>query len=239
MQLVFVSPCKKNEDRYLNSALFLINVDGSGERQLTDGIGGDYDPAWAPNSLIAFTSERSNRPSIYVIDPAQGGEPVALTRNSPNYQPNWSPDGQQIVFVSTRLGTPKIFTMPAAGEIDAGGQRAKEFSRGSEFAYTNPKYAPNGEYLMFLKSVYPPDRTELPVLTGSKLVDIGLKEFTIALRERVGTIKEATFSPDGDWILYESWPGVIHDIWVMSANGSDLRQITQDQALDFDAAWRP
>jgi Tol biopolymer transport system component len=240
MQLVFVSPCKKNEDRYINSALYLINVDGSGESQLTDGIGGDYDPAWAPNQLIAFTSERSNIPNIYTIDPAVGGEPVALTKNSPNYQPNWSLDGQQIVFVSNRSGTPKIFTMPSQGEIAADGHRAMEFSRGSEFAYVNPQYSPpDGKYLMFLKSVLPPDKTKLPVLTGSKIEDKGLKEFTIGTQERVGTIKEARFSPDGDWILFESWPGFIHDIWIMSASGSDKQQITQDAALDFDAAWRP
>ena len=129
--------------------------------------------------------------------------------------------------------------MPNVGELGAGGKRAMEFSRGSEFAYVNPEYSPDGEYLMFLKSVYPPDRSELPMLVGSKLVDIGLKEFTVASQERVGTIKEADFSPDGNWILFESWPGVIHDIWLMSANGSDKRQITQDAALDFDAAWRP
>jgi Tol biopolymer transport system component len=240
MQLVFVSPCKKNEDRYINSALYLINVDGSAESQLTDGIGGDYDPAWAPNQLIAFTSERSNIPNIYTIDPAVGGEPVALTKNSPNYQPNWSLDGQQIVFVSNRSGTPKIFTMPSQGEIAVDGHRAMEFSRGSEFAYVNPQYSPpDGNYLMFLKSVLPPDKTKLPVLTGSKIEDKGLKEFTIGTQERVGTIKEARFSPDGDWILFESWPGFIHDIWIMSASGSDKQQITQDAALDFDAAWRP
>ena len=239
IQLVYVSPCKKNEDKYLNSALYLINADGTGERQLTDGIGGDYDPAWAPNALIVFASDRSNIPNIYVIDPAAGGEPVALTKNSPNFQPDWSPDGQSIAFVSMRSGTPKLFTMPNVGELGAGGKRAMEFSRGSEFAYVNPEYSPDGEYLMFLKSVYPPDRSELPMLVGSKLVDIGLKEFTVASQERVGTIKEADFSPDGNWILFESWPGVIHDIWLMSANGSDKRQITQDAALDFDAAWRP
>jgi len=115
-----------------------------------------------------------------------------------------------------------------------------EFSRGSEFAYVNPQYSPpDGNYLMFLKSVLPPDKTKLPVLTGSKIEDKGLKEFTIGTQERVGTIKEARFSPDGDWILFESWPGFIHDIWIMSASGSDKQQITQDAALDFDAAWRP
>jgi Tol biopolymer transport system component len=239
MQLVFVSPCEKNQDQYENSALYLINADGTGERQLTDGIGGDYDPSWAPNASIVFSSDRENFTSIYVIDPVAGGEPIALTRNSNNYQPDWSPDGKQIAFASTRLGTPKIFTMPELGEIAEGGHQAKEFSRGSEFAYDSPRYSPDGEALIFLKSIYPPEKTSLPELVGSKLVDIGLKEFLVAGTDGIGTIREGDYSPDGNWIVFVSWPGYNYDIYLMTANGSDQRQVTQDPAIDFDPAWRP
>jgi TolB protein len=234
-----VSPCEKNQDQYLNSALYLINADGTGERQLTEGIGGDYDPSWAPNSLIVYTSDRSDFTSIYIIDPEAGGEPTALTRNSPNYQPDWSPDGKQIAFTSLRLGVPKIFTMPDLGEIAEGGDRASEFSRGSEFAYVSPRYSPDGVSLLFLKSSYVADNQTKPELVGSKLADIGLKEYLVASGDKVGTMKEADFSPDGTWIVFVSWPGYNYDIYVMTANGSDVRQVTQDPATDFDPAWHP
>jgi TolB protein len=240
MMLVFVSPCEKNQDRYLNSALYVINADGTGERQLTEGLGGDYDPSWAPNSLIVFASDRENFTSIYVIDPEAGDDPVALTRNSNNYQPDWSPDGKQIAFASTRLASiPKIFTMPDLGEIAEGGHQAKEFSRGSEYSYVSPRYSPDGEALIFLKSINPPDSSSPPELVGSKMVDIGLKEFLVASASSVGTIREADYSPDGNWITFVSWPGLNYDIYIMSANGSDKQQVTQDPAIDFDPAWRP
>jgi TolB protein len=239
MQLVFVSPCEKNEDQYQNSALYVVNVDGTGERQLTDGIGGDYDPAWAPNASIVFASDRENFTSIYVIDPVTGGEPIALTRNSNNYQPDWAPDGKQIAFTSTRLGTPKIFTMPDLGEIAEGGHQAKEFSRGTQFGYGSPRYSPDGEALIFLKSVYPPEKTSLAELVGSKMVDIGLKEFVVAGTGKVATVSEADYSPDGNWIVFVSWPGYNYDIYLMTANGSDQQQVTTDPATDFDPAWRP
>lgn len=238
-QLVFVSPCGKNQDRYENTALYLIDADGSAERQLTEGIGGDYDPSWAPNSLIVYTSDRSDFTSIYVIDPAVGGDPLQLTRNSPNYQPDWSPDGKQIAFTSTRLGIPKIFTMPNLGEIAEGGHQAREFSRGSNFAYVNPRFSPDGISLIYMKSVYPPGKSTLPELVGSKLADIGLKEFLIASPDRLGTMREADFSPDGKWIVFVSWPSFNYDIYIMTANGSDKRQVTLDPAVDFDPAWRP
>jgi Tol biopolymer transport system component len=240
IQLVFISPCTKNQDRYENTALYVINVDGSGERRLTDGIGGDYAPSWAPNDRIVFTSDRTNQTSIYTIDPEVGGEPAQLTRNSNNFRPDWSPDGKQIAFVSTRLSViPKVFTMSHLGEIVEEGERAKEFSRGSEFAYDQPRYSPDGDFLMYKKLIYPPDSSSRPDLVGSNLVDIGLKEATIATSQSIGTMNEADYSPDGKWIVFESWPFSTHHIFIMSANGSNKTQVTEGGSYNFDAAWRP
>ncbi len=38
--------------------IFVVNVDGSGLVQLTDGTWNDFDPCWLPNGRIAFISER-------------------------------------------------------------------------------------------------------------------------------------------------------------------------------------
>ena len=240
MQLVFISPCKGDQERYENTAMYVIDIDSTGERQLTDGFGGDYDPSWAPNELIVFASDRTNQTSIYTIDPEVGGDPTPLTQNSWNYRPDWSPNGKQIAFVSTRLSPiQKIFTMPHLGEIDPGGERAKEFSRGSEFAYDQPRYSPDGDFLMYKKSVSPPVSSSLPDLVGSTMVDRGLNDAIIATSQSIGPINEADYSPDGKWIVFESWPFSTHHIFIMRANGSDKRQVTEGGSFNFDAAWRP
>ncbi len=239
MQLVFISPCTKDQDRYENSALYVIDLESGVESLLTDGSGGHYDPSWAPSDLIVFTSGESNQPNLYTIDPEVGGDPTPLTRHSWNYRPDWSSDGQQIVFVSTRISPiAKVFTMPRLGEINPGGGQAKEFSRGSEFAYNQPRYSPDGDFLMYKKSV-PNSSSSQPELVGSTMEDRGLKEATIATSQNIGTMNEADYSPDGKWIVFESWPFSVHDIFIMSANGSNKTKVTEGGSYNFDAAWRP
>jgi hypothetical protein len=239
MQLAFISPCTKDQDRYENTALYVINLDGSGRTRLTSGLGGDYDPSWAPNDLIVFASDRTNQTTIYTIDPQVGGEPTPLTRNSWNYRPDWSPDGQSIAIVSTRLSPiPKVFTMPSLGEIAEGGSRAKEFSRGQEFAYSQPRYSPDGKFLMYKKTLAN-STSSLPILVGSTIEAKGIGETTIATSQTVGPLNEADYSPDGKWIVFEGWSSAGHHIFVMTAFGSNKMQVTQGGSNNFDAAWRP
>ena len=233
-----MSPCTKDQEWYENSALYVINLGGGSERKLTDGINGDYDPSWAPSELILFTSRESNQPNLYTIDPVLGGAPKSLTQHSWNYRGDWSADGQSIAFVSTRLSpVPKVFTMPALGELDSAGGQAKEFSRGQEFAYNQPRYSPDGQFLMFRKTV--PNTSSPAELVGSKLEDIGLKESNIASYQSVGPFNDADYSPDGKWIVYEGWPDAEHNIYIMTANGSNVRQVTSGGSFNFDPAWRP
>lgn len=44
-----------------NYLLYVINVDGSGLRQITDGNYDDYEPCWLPDGGIAFVTTRANR----------------------------------------------------------------------------------------------------------------------------------------------------------------------------------
>jgi Tol biopolymer transport system component len=105
--------------------IYVINPDGTGRVQLTQGPGAKFDSAWSPDGKkIAFVSNRDDpNPSgcspcnyeIYAMN-ADGTNLTRLT-NSPGLDedPAWSPDGTKIVFTSTRSSLIDIYRMNADG----------------------------------------------------------------------------------------------------------------------------
>lgn len=97
--------------------IFVINLDGSGQRRLTNGlsgIGGSI--SWSPDgtSLLISAGPVGGK-EIYHLDFASGAT-VQLTNGGNNASPSWSFDGQYIVFNSPRNGNQSdIFIMNADG----------------------------------------------------------------------------------------------------------------------------
>jgi Tol biopolymer transport system component len=88
----------------LGEDIYVMDADGSDVRQLTTAPGGDYQPAWSSQDVIAYWHGSSSgvdggpaNAEIYTI-PADGGTPTRLTHDDvSSIAPAWSPDGTQIV----------------------------------------------------------------------------------------------------------------------------------------------
>jgi dipeptidyl aminopeptidase/acylaminoacyl peptidase len=80
--------------------IVVMNVDGGGRTQLTNGPT-DSEPTWSPDGRkIAFVSGTYPQTDVYTMN-ADGSKEKRLT-NGPawNFQPSWSPDGTKIAFES-------------------------------------------------------------------------------------------------------------------------------------------
>jgi Tol biopolymer transport system component len=101
-----------------NFDIFLMNADGTGVTNLTNNPADDTFPAFSPlNDEVAFSSNRDglldpktkNRTfDIYTMKVSADGKPGEVRRltytNSQNAHPQYSPDGQWLIFTSEQAG---------------------------------------------------------------------------------------------------------------------------------------
>jgi hypothetical protein len=109
-QIAFVSNRDAGEEG--GQAIYVMNADGSGVRQLTFNHWSNS-PDWSHDgSQITYSSDDD----IFIIHADGSGQPVNLT-NSPEKddQPAWSPDGSKIAWISGGQDNQNLFVMNSDG----------------------------------------------------------------------------------------------------------------------------
>lgn len=94
---VMSSPDISKNKSYKN--LYVVSIDGSTTKQVTEGTFSDYNPVWSPDgSKIAFISNRMGSPQIYTLN-FPDGKPQPLTALKDGVENlKWSPDGKFLSF---------------------------------------------------------------------------------------------------------------------------------------------
>jgi len=96
--------------------IWTMNANGSGQMQITTGLGNDERPTYSPDGMtIAFSTNRDGNYEIYKIL-AVGGLATRLTNNAASDRnPSWAPDNSAIAFGSDRNAGLKIWAIAPDG----------------------------------------------------------------------------------------------------------------------------
>jgi TolB protein len=98
------------------SQIWVMDQDGSSQRQLTDGSSSNYMPAVTPDGRkIVFVSDRGGgMPHLWQMD-IDGGNPKQLTSGSVEFLPQVSPDGKWITYHSYTQGKSTLWKISVDG----------------------------------------------------------------------------------------------------------------------------
>ena len=134
--------------------IWLMNIDGTQQKQITYIPEGACEPRWSPDGMrIVFISpcirHLSSYPgaNLYIIN-ADGTGMIPLP-NVPggDYDPSWSPDGNLIAFTSLRKeGVPGIFILNLLDYT------VKSLVEDETRAISQPAWSPNGKEIAYVNS---------------------------------------------------------------------------------------
>lgn len=182
----------KPEDRVEGGAqVAMVNADGSGFRELTNGPNNSGFPSMSPDGRrFVYRTFGPEGDGLRIMDI----ETKTVTPIAGGYDnfPLWSPRGDLIMFSRQAEGDYEIYTI----KPDGTGLRRLTHSRGND---AHMAWSPDGEHIAFAST------------------RMGFK----------------------DEVPYTDSPQPYGEIFVMRADGSEVRQLTDNQWEEGTPAWQP
>jgi dipeptidyl aminopeptidase/acylaminoacyl peptidase len=199
-----------------HSHIWMMNVDGTSARQMTQGDKGEWSPVISPDGQwIAFISDRDGDSNLFVI-PVSGGEArKVISISSGAADPLWSPDGKSIAF-STDV-------YPECGGDDACNKRI------SDTWHDGPLKAHSADHLFYRHWTEWKDGTRTHVFLAEvdtgKVRDLTPGDFDSPTFQLGGPL-QYDFSPDGKEFVYVSnhdknpAESTNNDLWIVNLKDS-------------------
>ena len=243
------------DDNLYKTEIWITDTQTGSVRQLTNSMTpakSSSAPSWSPDGRrLAFTSDRSEKRQIYLID-LNGGEAEALTSGDEGVGSfKWSPDGRSIAFTLTDAqaqeqkdrekkygqfdAIDQDYRMTHLHVIEVASKKARRLTEGS-FTVGAFDWSPDGKEIAF-------DHRINPALTNNDTADISVVNVeTGAVRLLVsqnGPDTNPVWSPDGSRIAFESAMGkpdffyMNRAVGIIAASGGPGKAIT-NATVEFD-----
>ncbi len=233
--------------------LWVGNTDGSNLRRLKETSqlpNIPVFPTWSPDeSRIAFLVQKESPPhrsNLWVIDSNGNNLRQVYSRNdicSRGFPLPWSPDGRKIVFCAGHGWRTKVLIV----DIFTKSVEVIPTPNGWEIVEHYPAWSPDGKKITFFAALMhpPPEGKEVwEIKEGIWEWDLETKRLILLNPLKIFdpdySPTRLSYSPDGTKIVF----GVSDNrgmltFWVMNADGSALRRITEGKGHYEGYAWSP
>jgi TolB protein len=223
-------------DGISDSQIYIVRPDGSELNRLTYTPGNKHLPFWAPNGqaivysqTLGFMGQAEVDLFLYELSPSRIRQ-ITNTSGVNEYAPIYSPSGDRIAFIS--VGKDYRHSLMV---MDADGSNPS-LVIDTDINIGSLTWSPNGDQIVFA--------------AGRKCPDLyGINSDGTELRHLTETAEydsSPTWSPNGEWIAFtrascnkSGYPGIA-EVFIISADGSSLRKLTDTPSRDTDyPAWSP
>jgi tol-pal system beta propeller repeat protein TolB len=177
-----------------------------------------YNDTPPPIGKIAFTCYVKQIDQICLLNADGSGRKQLTHLKATAFYPSVSPDGQTVFFSSRDSGNYEIYS------IDIFGNNLQKLTNGIGALYA-PELSPNGEWIIFTKHgdglwKMRPDGSGVRRVTNKDDID-------------------PSWSPDGSMIAFASSRAGARQLFVMNADGSNIRQVTDLNNMGGRNTWSP
>ncbi len=251
-------------DRDGNWEIYMLDVRTGLAVNLTRSPGDDRAPSWSPDGReIVFHSNRAGGDDIYRIR-TDSRDVTRITVTHRDWRPRWSPDGRLVLFTRDFNG---IYIMQPDGSdvryvtTGFGAEWSPDsqhivyyFNQGSrlhadiyltaldsprQINLTNsrdhewgPVWLPDGHSIAYVST-----RSGVHVL-DTACANVNLADCIQPFSANIALTQPPRWSPDGQQIIFEALAGAKSHLFIINANGSQLRPVAT-AGNSQSPAWSP
>ena len=204
--------------------VFVMNVDGSGQKQLTFDKRAVFGVTFTGNGEeVVFSSNRSAGESLWRIS-TDGGEPRRMIVGQTAFYPSVSHDGTKLTFTESYADT-NIYLHPGPA---FGRSRPRGIVLSSREDHS-PHVSPDGRKVAFVSK-----RTGTEEIWTSNIDGSSPLQLTAMNGPATGSPR---WSPDGTRIAFDSRRAGNGDVYIIEAAGGAPRRLTLEDTSEYVPAW--
>lgn len=231
----------------LEREIYFLDVASGAVTQLTDAPAYDLGGTWSPDgSRIAFISDRDGGYyRLYLMNPDGSDQqhiPLATDPERDVASVSWSPDGRKLVYGTSGHLYHHADVTPTLYIVDlATAEVTRLTDEKRHGACMQPDWSPDGEWITMVctKGTTAGDYGEIYVIhpDGSGLSQVTTRradyEPNIPAHTVLTWVMEPRWSPDSKEIVYVAAVDSPWNIYIIGADGSDNRRLTNHDAVDW------